>query len=119
VGIALAAGVIACYLGALAFDVPVEEARALGFAIILASQPMLLIVERSPHAPVWRTGIRPTRTLSIAIASVIVALLATVYVPPIADLLSLKPFAPSAWLIVVGVAAATTLWSEPFKRPLA
>jgi P-type Ca2+ transporter type 2C len=118
VGVTLALGVVACYLGALAFGLPVEEARALGFATILASQPFLLIVERSPAIPIWRAGIRPTKTLGVAIAAVIATILAMVYVPPLAALLALKPFAPAGWLVVIAVSAATTLWSEPFKRQL-
>ncbi len=118
VGLTLAGGVVGCYLGALSFGWPVEQARALGFATILASQPLLLMVERAPHAPFWRTGLRSTPTLLAAIVAVLAVLLAMIYVPPLADLLDLEPFAPAAWLVVVLVSALTTLWSEPFKRPL-
>jgi magnesium-transporting ATPase (P-type) len=95
---------------------PVDEARALGFATLLAAQPLLLIVERSPHAPLWHTGLRATPQFVGAVVVIVATTLAAVYVAPLADLLQLSPFPPAAWLAVIAVVTITILWSEPFKR---
>jgi Ca2+-transporting ATPase len=117
VGVVLAAGIVGAYLVVLARGWPVEEARALGFATLLTAQPLLLVVERSPHAPLWRTGLRATRTFVGAVIVIVATTLATVYIAPLADLLQLSPFPPAAWLAVIAIATITIVWSEPFKRP--
>jgi Ca2+-transporting ATPase len=117
VGVVLAVGIVALYLVVLARGWPVEEARALGFATLLAAQPLLLIVERSPHAPVWKSGLACTREFVGAVAVITATTLAAVYVAPFADLLQLSPFPPAGWLAVIGIGIVTIMWSEPFKRP--
>jgi Ca2+-transporting ATPase len=115
VGFSLALAVIASYLLALGADWPTEQARAFGFALLLASQPFLVIMARSPDAPVWQTGIRATRTLAAALVVIALVTVGVVYVAPVASLLQLKPFPPVMWLAVLAGAAGATLWSEPLK----
>ena len=116
VGTVLAVVLIAVYLVAL--DAwPEEQARAVAFASLLASQPVLLLSMRSPDRPLWasrRPGPRPSPSSSSVIVA---ATVAVVYVPPLADLLHLEPF-PAAWWTVVVAVAASTAWSEPLKRQL-
>ena len=118
VGMVLAAGLIAEYLIALAADWPVAEARALGFATLLAAQPFLLLGTRSPDRPWWRRGARATRTLVAVLIGLAVVTVAVVEFGPLARLLQLEAFAPATWAIVIGVAAGCTMWVEPLKRPL-
>ncbi len=118
VGMVLAAGLIAEYLFALAADWPVEEARALGFATLLAAQPFLLLGTRSPERPWWRRGGHTTRTLVVVLALLVAVTVAVVELGPLARLLQLEAFHSGAWAIVVAVAAACTMWIEPFKRPV-
>jgi Ca2+-transporting ATPase len=114
VGGVLAAVLIGSYL--LALDAwPEDQARAFAFAILLASQPVLLLSMRRPDRPLWRRGRPWTSTLTAVLAVLAVATVACVYVGPLATLLHLAPFPPEWWLAVV-VAAATSMWSEPFKR---
>jgi Ca2+-transporting ATPase len=115
-GLTLAAGVVSLYLAGLGRSWPVEQARALAFATLLAGQLLLLFVERSPQRPLWRSGPRLTRTLAWVTVALTAAIVAAVYLPPLAALLKLSPFPPVAWLVVAAVAAAATLWSEPLKR---
>jgi Ca2+-transporting ATPase len=117
VGVVLAVGIVAVYLVVLARGWPVEEARALGFATLLAAQPLLIVVERSPHAAFWRSGVPYTREFVGAVAVITATTLAAVYVAPFADLLQLSPFPPPGWLAVVGIVIGTVMWSEPLKRP--
>ncbi len=117
-GITLAAGIVASYLVLLDRGWPVEEARAFGFATLLASQPFLIAVERSPRAPLWRTGLRPTPEFAGAVGVIVTTTLAVIYVPALADLMQLAAFPPAAWLAVVAIVAVTTLWSEPFKSSI-
>ncbi len=116
VGATLAVGIVTVYLVVLARGWPIEEARALGFATLLAAQPLLLVVERSPHAPLWKTGVACTREFVAAVTVITATTLAAVYVAPFADLLQLSPFPPAAWLAVIATVIVSTLWSEPFKR---
>ncbi len=116
IGVTLAAGIVAPYLVLLDRGWPVEEARAFGFATLLASQPFLIAVERSPRAPLWQTGLRPTPEFAGAIGVIVATTLAVIYVPALADLLALAAFPPAAWLAVIAIVAVATLWSEPFKR---
>jgi P-type Ca2+ transporter type 2C len=115
IGITLAAGIVSSYLILLDRGWPVEEARAFGFATLLASQPFLIAVERSPHAPLWQTGLRPTPEFAGAVGVIVATTLAVIYVPALADLLAIAAFPPAAWLAVIAIVAVATLWSEPFK----
>ncbi len=116
IGFTLTIAVISAYLIALHAGWATEEARALGFALLLASQPFLILVARSPESSLFRTGVRPTGALFAALASIVVVLIGVVYLQPLAHLLELAPFPPRMWLAVVAAAAVATLWSEPFKR---
>ncbi|HEU5085239.1 MAG TPA: cation-transporting P-type ATPase [Acidimicrobiales bacterium] len=113
VGGVLAVAVLAVYLVALGAW-PEEEARALGFASLLASQPVLLLSMRTPSRPLWASGRPWTTTLTVVNAVIVLATVAVVYVPPLAELLHLEPF-PAAWWAVVLAVAASTAWSEPLK----
>jgi hypothetical protein len=92
-----------------------EQSRALAFAGLLASQPMLLLSMRSPDRP-WWTSRRPwTKTLTVVVTCIGAATFAVVYVSPLAHLLHLDPFPAPGWAVVIGV-ACTAICSEPFKR---
>jgi Ca2+-transporting ATPase len=114
VGVVLAGVLLAEYLLALS-SWPQDQARALAFVTLLASQPLLLLSTRAPDRPLWSAPAW-TRTLVAVVAVLAVTSVAVVYVPPLADLLHLAPFPPGWWAVVVS-AAATTCWSEPWKRP--
>jgi Ca2+-transporting ATPase len=114
VGIVLAVVVLGVYLAALTAW-PEDQARALAFASLLASQVVLLLSTRSPDRPLWASHRPWTVTLTVVLAVLVVAPVAVVYLPPLAALLHLQPF-PTQWWAAVVVVAASTAWSEPFKR---
>jgi Ca2+-transporting ATPase len=113
-GITLALVLLAVYLLALEAW-PEAQARAVAFASLLASQPVLLLSMRSPDRPLWASRRPWTRTLTAVTVVLVGATLAVVYVPPLARLLHLQPFPPPAWVVVLGVAMSTA-WTEPFKH---
>jgi Ca2+-transporting ATPase len=116
IGVTLAIGIVALFLLALHWGWPVEQARAAGFITLLAAQPPLLLVARRPESPVWQGPANVTRELLMALVLIAIAILAGLYLPPMADLLQLEPFPRTGWWWVLGIAAGTTLWSEPLKR---
>jgi Ca2+-transporting ATPase len=116
VGCVLAAGIIAEYLIALGAGWPIGEARALGFATLLASQPFLVLSMRTPDRPLWHSGRPWTRTLVWVVALMTVITVAVVHFGPLTRLLQLSSFPVAGWLVVLGVAGITTAWSEPLKR---
>ena len=114
VGALLAAVVLGVYLAALGAW-PEDQARAIAFASLLASQPVLLLSMRSPDRPLWASRRPWTTTLVAVVAVLAAATVAVVYLPPLAGLLHLEPFPAAWWAGVAGVAVATA-WSEPLKR---
>jgi Ca2+-transporting ATPase len=114
VGTVLAVVLLAVYLVALG-TWPEEQARALAFASLLASQPVLLLSMRSPDRPLWASRRPWTATLAVVVAVIAAATLAVVYVPSLAALLHLEPF-PGVWWALAVAVAASTAWSEPLKR---
>jgi Ca2+-transporting ATPase len=116
VGGTLAVGIIVEYLVALHAGWRIEEARALGFATLLASQPFLLLGMRSPYRPMWRSGRPWTPTLRWVLVMLSVLPLAVVEFGPFARLLKLSAFPLPWWGLVTLVAVVTTVWSEPLKR---
>jgi Ca2+-transporting ATPase len=120
VGGTLAVGVLGCYLAALHEGWPAQEARAFGFAVLLASQPFLLLGMRSPDRPWWSSGRPWTRTLTAVVAVLLAITVGVVELDPLADLLQQTAFPRAAWLVVVAVVFVTTSWSEALKpRPAA
>ncbi len=114
VGSVLAGVVLTIYLTALS-TWPEDQARAVAFTTLLASQPLLLLSMRTPERPFWARGRPWTRTLTVVIVTLVASTIAVVYVPALAELLHLAPF-PAHWWSLVIAAAATTAWSEPLKR---
>jgi Ca2+-transporting ATPase len=114
VGTVLAVLVLGVYLVALG-PWPEDEARALAFASLLASQPVLLLSMRTPEGPLWASRRPWTVTLVVVVAAITIATVGVVYVAPLARLLHLEPF-PAPWWTVVLAVVGTTAWSEPLKR---
>ncbi|CAB4708438.1 MAG: HAD-IC family P-type ATPase [Actinobacteria bacterium] len=113
-GLTLTGATLGVYLGTITRHWPEQEARGTAFCLLLVGQMFLLAVERSPERPLWR-GPAPTRTLWWVLALFAVAIVSIAYIGPIARLLTISPPSPLAWLLITGLAAAATLWSEPAK----
>jgi Ca2+-transporting ATPase len=116
-GLTLSAATLTTYLVAVARNYSEDRARGTAFCLLLLGQMLLLIVERSPHAPVWR-GPRPTPTLWWVLVAFAALTAAGAYFAPFANLLSIDPPHATDWIVVVIAAVASTLWSEPIKSRL-
>jgi len=113
-GLTLTGATLGAYLVTIARRWPEQEARGTAFCLLLVGQMFLLAVERSPERPLWR-GPTPTRTLCWVLALFAVTIVAVAYIGPFARLLKISPPSPLTWLLITGLAAAATLWSEPVK----
>lgn len=114
-GAGLASAVLVLYLARLGSGVSDAEARAVGLTALFLGQIILVVVERGPGVPVWRTSLRGNRALPIILAATLLSLLVALYVPTAAALLRLAPISPADWIVVVAVASVATLWLEPLK----
>jgi len=114
-GTVLAAAVIAFYLVALAGGMREPEARAAALATMIVGQLLLVLVERDPLRPVWRTSLTANPTLLLVVALSLASVVAAVQIPAVNQLVELAPLDATQWLIAVALAAAATLWYEPVK----
>lgn len=113
-GLTLSAATLATYLVTVSRHWPEDEARGTAFSLLLVGQLFLLLTERSPERPLWR-GPSSTTTLRWVLVLFVATIVGATYITPFADLLSMRAPTPVAWLAVIGLAAATALWSEPLK----
>jgi Ca2+-transporting ATPase len=114
-GLSLTAGVLGLYLVRLAQGADPINARSLAFATLLLGQGLLVLVERSPDAPIWRTGLRGNRALIPVLIGIVLVLLASFYVPVLTDLLRLQHLSLRQWGFAAAVTLVSTLWFEPLK----
>ena len=89
---------------------PEAEARALGFATLVACNLGLIIANRSRGAALWRVLARPNPLLWAVVAGTLALLAATLYWPPLAGLLKLAPLPPAALALAGGLALAHLAW---------
>lgn len=114
IGGTLSLGVLGVYLAQLRFGASPEVARAVAFVTMLVGQCAIVLVERSPGKPLWR-GVKVNRALLIALPLTLVMLPIAIAVPGLNAALHFAPLSASEWGLAVAVAAAATLWYEPFK----
>ena len=91
-------------------------ARGMALATLLLCQPLLVLTVRDPNVPIWRTQRSFTWQLGVALGTIALALLATIWFAPSMQLLHVSTWPSSGWLVCLLVAAIATLWSEPFKH---
>jgi Ca2+-transporting ATPase len=114
-GLTLSAAVVGTYLVADALAMATYEARALGWAVLLIGQALLVFVVRSPARPIWQTNVLANRSVLPLVATALAVVPLTIFVPPLATLVEVAPFSPDLWLPAIAIAAAATLWTEPLK----
>lgn len=114
-GLSLSAGVIGLYLVSLD-SMAVGQARAVAFAAMVVGQTFLVMSQRSPGRPAWRTPLAGNK----AILPVVVATLATLpllmYLGPLADAMHFSAPDASGWVTAIAVGLVSTVWMEFFKR---
>ncbi|HEX6062240.1 MAG TPA: cation transporting ATPase C-terminal domain-containing protein, partial [Candidatus Limnocylindria bacterium] len=114
-GITLTIAVLALYLGDLWRGSAIEHARALALTALLCGQLLLVLVTRSPARAFWRASTAGNRALPLVIGGAALSLVAALQVPLLARFFEVAPLDPLEWAAALGIAAAATLWFEPFK----
>jgi Ca2+-transporting ATPase len=117
IGVVLSVAVIALYLWFLRHGSSTELARSLAIVAMFAGQSMLVLTERSPQTPFWRANWRRNKMLAPILAGTLATLAIALYIPPAAEVMKMAPLGWRELALAIGVAAAATLWFEPFKRP--
>ena len=110
-GLTLSAATIGAYLVGL-HRLPVEQARAFAWSVLLAGQASLVFVCRAPARPCWRGLHSADRSLWYAGGAVVVALVASIYVGPLARAAQLAPISVRWLSAALALALGSTLWSE-------
>ena len=114
-GISLFVGVMLLYLVGLQNGLPEAQARGIAYAALFLGQILMILTERTPTQPFWRSELLENRVLPFVVLATLGILVVVFYVPPVAQLMRMVPPSPEQWLLAAGVAAVTTLWLEPLK----
>ncbi|HVC32094.1 MAG TPA: cation-transporting P-type ATPase [Chloroflexota bacterium] len=115
VGVSLGVGVLVLYLAALSRGTPELEARGTTYAALFLGQTIMVLTERSPAQPLWKTGVQGSRVLPVILAASLLLLLIVLYVPALAGIFKLASPSAGEWATAVITAGATALWLEPLK----
>ncbi|HET9017457.1 MAG TPA: cation-transporting P-type ATPase [Thermomicrobiaceae bacterium] len=109
-GAALSIAALVTYLVRL--PAGVDAARSLAIATLVLGQTLAVFLIRAGERPLWRAGLGGNRLLPWVIGASLLSLLAALYVPPVARLLSLAPLGAAQLGLAALIAAASTLWWE-------
>jgi Ca2+-transporting ATPase len=117
-GLTLTGAVIGLNLARLWAGAPEDEARATGLMTLIFGQLLLAFVLRSPERSILLANYRENRAIALTALGTIATVVAVVLVPGVSDLMKLR--APDWWWwpATLAIAAAATLWLEPFKAHL-
>jgi hypothetical protein len=75
----------------------------------------LVLTERTPDKPVWRSAPLANGRLIPVLALTLVGLAIALTVPPVAAVFRVQPLGPKEWLLAAAVALARTMWGEIVK----
>lgn len=114
-GTILTIGVLTLYFSCLGLGSSAEDARAVALTTLILGQLGLVLTERSPAQPIWRSPIRGTWTLTIVNGVMFATLLIALYTPSLASLFHLRPLRMAGWGLSLGVAGAALFLSEYLK----
>jgi magnesium-transporting ATPase (P-type) len=114
-GLTLTVAVVGLYLARLWEGAPEAEARATGIMTLIFGQLLLAFVLRSPERSILQANYRENRAIALTALGTIATVVAVVLLPGVSDLMKL--LAPEWWWwpATLAIAAAATLWIEPFK----
>jgi Ca2+-transporting ATPase len=107
-GTLLSTGVLLLYLLALQNGAPVPRARALAFTFLILGQVLLVLIERAPDLPLWRTFQRPNSWLPAILAVTLGGLAIMLLVPGARHLAQFDSLQPGDWALL-GLAFAATV----------
>jgi Ca2+-transporting ATPase len=115
-GLTVLAATFGVYWWAFSAGRTEEEARALGFAAIVAGDLGLIFVNRSQQRGFVQTLRVPNAALWWIVGGTLAALAVCLYVPPLAEIFRFQPPHAAELLIAVLAGAAGAGWYEAWKR---
>ncbi len=86
-----------------------DHGRTAVFASIVVFEMLLVWNCRDEHRPVWKTRIRKSKTLMLAVAASVLVILMTIYVPIFQSLFGTVPLYSMDWLVILAVAVPALL----------
>jgi Ca2+-transporting ATPase len=111
-GALLTTGVLLLYLLALQNGVSTPRARALAFTLLILGQVVLVLIERTPDLPLWRTLERPNSWLPAILAVTLGSLAIMLLVPGARLLAQFDGLQPGDWALLGLLFAATAFVLE-------
>lgn len=97
--------------GSLAY----AQATTLTYAAIVLAQVGNAFASRTRHTPLWQVGFLTNRALLIGVLISIAAMLALIYIPPVARIVGFVPPSPLQWLVVLSFAPILLVAEETRK----
>jgi hypothetical protein len=85
---------------------------------LILGQLFLALVLRYPQRSIWHAGYE-NRAIPLTVLGTLAAVIGVVLLPGLRDLMKLSAPAWWWWPAAAGLAAAATLWLEPFKARVA
>lgn len=114
-GLTMLAGTFLTYWWALQAGAGELKARTLAFSVLVLSQLLLVLVNRSDRHSFWRLPLTTNPFLLGIILFTVLTQCVIIYWPSIQSVFRTTALMPREWLFVLGVAAASTLWFEALK----
>jgi Ca2+-transporting ATPase len=110
--LAAVAGIYAWAQGSARSD---GEGRAMAFAALVAGNIALIFANRSHTLTILEMAKRGNAALGWIVAGTVTALIASIYLTPMAALFRFAPLAASDLAIAMGIGAASVLWYDLYK----
>ena len=104
----------ACFVGTAA-ALSVEQSRAFAFTVLVVSNLMLMLCNRSMVQPLWVSLRMPNRTLWVVLGVTLVLLLAVLHFPWALAVLRFESLPPAHLALAVGLGLTSLLWFEALK----
>jgi Ca2+-transporting ATPase len=114
-GASVLATVCLAYWWAVARGLADGEVRSLGFAAIVFGNLAMIHATRSRDRVILRTLRSANPILWWITGGTVAALVAAVYVPPVADVFRFAPLAPAHFAVAAASGIAGVLWYEAYK----
>ena len=92
-----------------------DDARAAAIATMILGQTGLILLERRPHAFIWRAAEGSSVVLPAVVAITLAGLYVAPHVPSVSSVLQVVPLSASEWSLCLAAAAGAVSWREPVK----
>jgi len=110
-GVSISLAIILAYATVLDWGWAQSQARGFGFVMLLAAQPLMILVTRAGTARVWQVPRRFTREFAGAMAALVVTVVA-VLETDFGQLVQTAAFPAIGWPVLVAGVLIACLWPE-------